>query len=413
MRSRAILLLFGLILHATIVSVSAEDITVSGTVRSKGGKKKLASVSIMVPGTNIGTVSNRDGSYSIKVPDSLSSRGLKAEQIGFISGSVTGRELSEGRTDNLTIWLEPLSGKMLDEVTVYGADPRKLVESAIRKIPENYPSGRNLFSSFYRETVRKGNRYIGVSEAVMDVLKNPYARRSINGDRVRIEKGRRLVSQRTSDTLSVKLLGGPNLPVVLDMVKNENLIFSPEELNYYEFHMEPMTSIDDRRQFVVSFKPCVKVNYPLFNGKLYIDLETSSFTKAELSLDMSDKDKVTRSMLYKRPSGLRFNPQEVEYIVTYKYQDGVSYLNYISAKTRFKCDWKKRLFSSGYTIFTEMVMIDRDDSPIASISRKEAFGDKDIFYDKVDNFIDPDFWKDYNIIEPTESLEKAVLKIQH
>lgn len=30
----------------------------------------------------------------------------------------------------------------------------------------------------------------------------------------------------------------------------------------------------------------------------------------------------------------------------------------------------------------------------------------------VDNFSDADFWNDYNIIEPTESLEKAVLKLR-
>lgn len=57
-------------------------------------------------------------------------------------------------------------------------------------------------------------------------------------------------------------------------------------------------------------------------------------------------------------------------------------------------------------------MVDRDDNPVSSISRKDAFGKRDIFSDMVENFNDSDFWKDYNIIEPTESLEKAVVKLR-
>lgn len=214
------------------------------------------------------------------------------------------------------------------------------------------------------------------------------------------------------NTVAVKIAGGPYLPVMLDVVKNPDALFSLEELDYYDFKMEPPVMIDDRQQYVVSFRPRVKVDYALNIGKVYIDCETQSFTRAEYSLDVSDRMKATRAVLYKKPSGLRFKAQEVEFVVTYKYQDGVSYLNYIRTKTRFKCDWKRRLFSSGYTTNAEMVMVDREETQSAPISRREAFGSHDIFYDMVDDFNDTDFWRDYNIIEPTESLEKAVAKLK-
>lgn len=412
MKTKIVILLLSVFVLVSAFATQAEELVVSGSVRNREGKKKLPGVSLTVAGSNIGTVSNADGSFTIKIPDSLAANGLKAEQVGFKGQMVTAQTLKSLRGSELTIWLEP-EAKELGELVVYGANPRELVETAIKKIPQNYPIARNVFTSFYRETVRKGNRFIGVSEAIVKVLKNPYRYRHVTDDRVQVEKGRRLVSQRPSDTLSVKVVGGPTIPVVLDMVKNEDLLFNLAELDYYDFRMEPMTSVDDRPQFVVSFKPQVKVEYPLYEGKVFIDLETNAFTRAEFSVDMSDKDKVITQILRKKPRGLRFNPQSVEFVVTYKYQDGVSYLNYISAKTRFKCDWKRRLFASGYTVFTELVMVDRDDNPDATISRREAFGQNQIFYDMVDDFSDPDFWKDYNIIEPTESLEKAVLKLRN
>ena len=45
-------------------------------------------------------------------------------------------------------------------------------------------------------------------------------------------------------------------------------------------------------------------------------------------------------------------------------------------------------------------------------SGRSSFGIKDRFYDRVEYFEDPDFWADYNIIEPTESLENAIDKLK-
>ena len=38
-------------------------------------------------------------------------------------------------------------------------------------IPQNYSDRDHLFSAFYRETIQKRKRYIGISEAVLDAYK--------------------------------------------------------------------------------------------------------------------------------------------------------------------------------------------------------------------------------------------------
>ena len=40
------------------------------------------------------------------------------------------------------------------------------------------------------------------------------------------------------------------------------------------------------------------------------------------------------------------------------------------------------------------------------------FRSSDILSEKAAEFLDPDFWKDYNIIEPTESLEHAIDRLR-
>ena len=283
---------------------------------------------------------------------------------------------------------------MLDEVIIHARDPRYLVEEAIKKIPANYSSKHSLLTGFYRETAQKGRRYINISEAVIDIYKTPYDE-GVDRDRV--------------------LLGGPNLSVYVDVVKNPDVLLDLESLPYYKFRMEESTTINDRPQYVINFEPQAILPYALYYGKLYIDKERLSFTRAEFFLDMNDRNKATQAILRKKPFGLRFKPVEVSFLVNYKERNGLTYLSYIRNGVRFKCDWKRKLFSTNYTILSEMVVTDGKESGINTIPYKMAFRSNQSLSDKVSNFADEGFWGSYNIIEPTESLEHAVnkLKKQH
>ena len=375
--------------------------TITGIVKNKDNKRKLENVNVSVPGTNIGTVTNADGVFSLKIKGTETILGLEVSHIGYLNSQVSLKDKED--VSDLP--------NLLSEIVVFGNNARGLVEEAIKKIPVNYSVDKNLLTAFYRETVQKRRRYISVSEAVIDVSKTAYSDREPSNDRVQLQKGRRLLSPKTSDTLAVKVVGGPNLSIYLDIVKNGDALLSMENLNYYDFHIEEPVNLDNRMQYVVSFRPRVSLMYALFYGKLYIDFEKLAFTRAEFSLDMQNRVKAVEAILHKKPLGLRFRPQEVSYLVTYKEQNGKTYLNYIRNEIRFKCDWKKRLFSSSYTVFSEMVVTDRK-SDFAAIPSKKAFKEKQVFYDLVDEYWNEDFWKTYNIIEPTESLEHAVSKLK-
>jgi hypothetical protein len=169
----------------------------------------------------------------------------------------------------------------------------------------------------------------------------------------------------------------------------------------------------DQTAFVIEVKPAFVIDYPLYNGLLYIDQETLAFTKIELQLDMSDPDKVTRSILRSRPVGLRFAPHEFSINIDYKTDNGVTRINYIRNVIRFRCDWKRKLFKSNFTIVSEMVVTDRQEGEdVKPIKVRDTFNRRDNFYDKVIYFEDPDFWGDENIIEPTEDLLEGIEKIK-
>jgi len=386
------------------------QIIVNGVVKDKESRKELANVNVSVIGSNVGTITNADGEFSLKLSKADTKKGLVISHVGYLNVHLSEDKL-ETEKKRLTVWMVPHT-LLLKNVNVFGGDPRELVEKAIQRIPQTYSGKSQMFSAFYRETIQKGSRYIGISEAVMDVYKSDYRIRSIYQDRVQLQKGRRLASQKRKDTLSVKIAGGPNMPVYLDLAKNEEELLSLDMLPCYRFDMGIPTSIDNRMQYVVHFHPIVKLDFALYKGVLYIDQETLAFTRAEFELDLSDKKKASKSILRKKPAGLRFKPLHISYLVSYRFQDGTPHLNYIRNDIRFKCDWKRRLFSSSFTTCSEMVMVDRTEQPEERIKSKDAFKQRDVFYDMVEAYWNEDFWKDYNIIEPTESLESAVKKLK-
>lgn len=411
-QSASIILIILLIIGIAPTSFAQDNsnyITVNGVVKDKRSKKKLQFVSVSVPGTDIGTVTNTDGEFSIKIKDSLQAKELEVSHIGYTNYRLPLANISIYNADILLAANENL----LDEVVIQNIDPYQLIKEAISRIDNNYTDKANLFTGFYRETVQKRRNYINISEAIIDIYKTPYGTYNVESDRVQILKGRKLISPKPSDTLMVKLQGGPTLPIQVDIIKNPDIILSNEELSHYKFDMEDPIMINERPHFVVSFKPAAILPYPLYYGKLYIDKQTLTFSRAELNLSMDNKNKATQAILRKKPFKLQFKPEEVSFLINYKQRDGRSYLYYIRNIVRFKCDWKKKwIFATGYTITSETVITDSKQNDISNIPHKLAFRQTQSLSDKVDNFYDPNFWEGYNIIEPTESLESAVNKLR-
>lgn len=373
---------------------------VKGTVVDAATGKPLESVHISIPERHQATVSNADGSFVLKSDRPITE--ISCSFLGYRTAQVKAAE-----TVHVGLYRENLQ---LSEATIVTGDPRSIVEATVARIRDNYCPQAELLECFYRETVRKRNRYTYVAEAVARLYKHRYDGNNYR-DAAALEKSRVLVSQRKSDTLSVKTQGGPNQAITLDFLKNTDLLFYPEDMDLYRFRMEMPTYIGDRLQFVISMEAAGEADYALYNARLYIDRELLSFTRIEASLDMKDRAKATRMLLVSKPIGLRFFPEEASVVVNYRLSGTQPRLEYIRSTIRFSCDWRKRLFKTHYTTVNELVVTDL--RPQAQpIQRKERFQLNDYLNDKAPEFQDPDFWKDYNIIEPSESLEHALSRLR-
>ncbi len=398
-------LLFLLFAYSGISPAQNTFITISGLLKDGKTGDKIIYATISVPNTGIGTVSNSDGEFTLKISTSLNAEFFEVSHMSYATAKF---KISEAIGKEKTFYLD-IQPIQLKEISVVPQDARSIVEIALNNIGKNYSGIQNMMTGFYRESIRQRRDYLSISEAVVDIYKSPYL--SWQDDKVKIFKGRKSTNVKKADTVMVQLQGGPNVSMLLDIVKNTGLSIALDNLDNYRFELGSMVNIDNKLNWVIAFSPAVVNEDPLYIGKLYISQDNIAITRAEFSLDLSDEDKASRVFVQKKPMGLLFMPTSTSYLVTYKEQGGKYYLNYVRIELKFRCDWKRRLFKNHYTVMSELAITDRREDNIVKFAGQELFRSNMVFSEKVQDFEDVDFWGDYNIIEPESSIENAIKKL--
>jgi len=395
------------LLFAAYAAASAQNsfVTVTGTLKDAKTNEKINYAAITVPNTGIGTVSNSDGDFTLKVNTSLNAEFFEVSHLGY---ATTRFRISDAAGKDKTFYLE-IKPVNLREISVVNKDAKEIVEMALQNIKKNYSQVPVMMTGFYRESIRQRRSYLSVSEAVVDIYNAPYL--SLQNDKVKIFKGRKASSVRKADTLLVQLQGGPQVSMLLDIVKNTDICIALDNLDNYKFEYGTIVNIDNKLNWVINFSPDVVKEEPLYFGKLYIQQDNMAITRAEFSIDLSDEEKASRVFVQKKPSGLLFMPTSTGYLVTYKEQNGKYYLDYVRVDLKFRCDWKRRLFKNSYTLMSELAITDRRADNIVKFANQEVFRSNMVFTDKVEAFTDVDFWGENNIIEPDNSIENAIKKL--
>lgn len=93
---------------------------IAGTVRDKETHKRLENVSVSLAGTSIGTVTNAEGFFSLKIPRQQTTIRLELAHMGYTNTHYT-VEPTALSDKNVTLFLKP-AAHYLKEVVVYGGE---------------------------------------------------------------------------------------------------------------------------------------------------------------------------------------------------------------------------------------------------------------------------------------------------
>jgi len=377
-----------------------------GTVVETDTRKPLGFATLTLEGANISTVANSDGEFLFKVPAGRTDGNVI---VSFLAHKDKILKLSSLKPERNRIELELLS-VTLTTISIHPKDPGSLMRAILNRRLENYNQDLNKMTVFYRETIKKNKTYVSLSEAVLDVFKQPTL--SARGDMIELSKGRKNTDYTRLDTVTFKMQGGPYTSLLLDIVKNPEEIFTEDMVGNYQFTIENVSKIGDRLMYIIDFQQFPHIDEPLYFGKLYVDTESLAILSATFSLNVSNRAMASEYFIRKKPAGAKVYPTEANYQVNYREKDGKWIFGYSRAELVFKIEWKRRLFNTHYSSSIEMAVTDWEKSQIKNAKPAEKLKQNVVMMDEVSGFADPDFWGVYNVIEPEKSIDQAIRKIQ-
>lgn len=406
-----VLIMSILFVAGAVFSMRAQEntLSISGTVTDAGTKRPMVFASVSIQDIGISIVTNGEGFFTLKFPREYADKTLIISYLGYHTTAIPITSfLDSGRPLNINLIQAALPIPM---ATVKPLNPLELVKEAFSEIKNNYPQERMQMTGFYREMIRKGNTYVTLSEAVVDVHKSPYSP-SFAIDQVGIYRGRGSIDWRRIDTVFVKFQGGIRSALEIDVVNNLFLGVNVTEIErYYDFTMEHPVQMNDRINYVISFDQKPYQEEILFRGKIFIDRESMAITRVEFNMNVEEKENATALFIRRKPFGLKARVEYAAYMVQFRQIQGNLWVfDYSRTDLKFNAKWDRKLFSQNYTISSEMAMTEYSWETY-KIPRESRVKTTDITFDRVADFEDPGFWEDYNVIEPESSIESVISRI--
>ena len=377
---------------------------IRGRVLGSQDNEALSYATIWLPSTWEGSIANLDGFFILNLPPAAASDTMAISCMGYKTKNIP----LSGMSDSMnTIYLQT-SIIPIQEVVIRRTDPLHLLSAALKRIPENNSLEPVIETAFYRETIRKNDRFMAISEAVIDVYK-PGANSSSN-EQVRVLRGRKNSDFREADTVTVKLKAGLETNFLLDLIRNRP-DFLQEDLFYkFEYRMSDIVVIQDKSTYAIDFHQKEATKPPHYQGRVYIDLESLAFRGLEFELNPQTISSIANTMVLKKPRKLKVKPLSASYVVKYKSEGGKFYLSMIRTDNRFRVRQRRKLFSNEFRIVSEMAVTGLKTENVNRFRMREVANARDIFSDMLGGY-DQAFWGPYNYLIPEESLEDALIRI--
>lgn len=378
---------------------------IRGRVLDRNDRQPLPYASIYLNRKAIGTVSNEEGEFVLKLSSRYIKDTLNVSCIGYKHVTSPVASLINTNRD-FFLKTDVIS---IQEVVIRKLSPILLLQSATEKIKENYPQKPAVLTCFYRETVQQGNRYMMVSEAILENYKPGYQGTGLS-DQVKILKGRKNEGFSSEDTIVLKLKAGLSTMLMLDVVMNQPDFLTGVYSGDYNYSLADIVIDNGQDNYAIEFSPKELSLTSIYSGSIILGIKDLAFKWVEFYVDPEQLNKATSLFVIKKPAFLKVKVLKAHYKVAFRESAGKYYLHLIRCETEFRIRNKNKLSGSVYRMTLEMVVTDIDTDNASRFPFRETAHLNEFFTEQIGAY-DESFWGEYNFVTPDESLENALVKL--
>lgn len=380
--------------------------TIEGKICDSRKKNPIPYCNISVGHLAMGTITNEEGLFSLKIPASVVSDSIRFSCVGYASSVMAIADIVD--KNFLEIKLRRVSIQ-LGEIDVILASPIQILNQFNKHISDNYETKYCLYTTYYRELIKEEDSFVEISEAILEVLKSSYKFEPSFSDHIKFVKGRKSSEFADSSLVRLKLKGGPYYINHLDVVKTKESFLNPEYWYLYKYEYAGSKLIDGRKNLVIRFEPIYEERQYLYEGKLYFDMETKALARAEYGLPKSALKRASSVLVEHQPKGFKCDMNGATYIVQYELNDDKWHLKMARTEMNVRLTDKEKNRKIRFQSISEILTTQISCKKLHHFGNNEIFRSSDYVTEKIDSF-DAVFWGNYNVIKPEEALERALKK---
>ncbi|HEX7412139.1 MAG TPA: carboxypeptidase-like regulatory domain-containing protein [Bacteroidales bacterium] len=384
---------------------TVSNIIIKGHVFDNQDKKPVPYASIGIQEENLGTITNADGFFIVKLPAKFAGSSLSVSHLGYENQKIPIRLLNEQRVD-LFLERRVIS---IQEVIIRYVDPAALVAKAMQQRLVNNSLNPVYMTTFYREGVQKNGRVLSYSEAVLKVFKSSFEFNE-QSDQVKLLKSRNILNINQSDTARLKLKAGILASLQLDIVKCIPTFMDESEFADYTYSYADIVSYNSQNVYAITFVQKKQVEEPLYTGTLFIDKESFAILGAEFEINPKYLNQAASYLIVKKSRKLIVKLEKIKYSISYMSYNGRYYLNHARCDITLKTRTRNHLSFDNFSTFLETATCHIDTANVTRFGKQEVIKPNVVFSD-ASYVYDEAFWGDYNIIAPEEKLNEALSRI--
>lgn len=382
-----------LVLYLAIHATIAQKIIVTGNVLDNETHEPLPYASVSIAGKSIATITNLEGSFDFYLPQEYQNEILVISMLGYTNFEAPIWSL---RSSEPLIVAMTKSTTILDEVVIAGVyTGGDILQLALNRIDENYPTKPFMLEGFYRDIKKVANNNIALLEAAIKIYDEDYA---APRNKLKLRERVKLVEVRKS-------IGYENRFTQYFYQGNflENLLLQ-NTIRYRQLEMDQdfyanMKRLNDsyynnKEIYVIEYRE----DYLL---RLYIDKTNFSIIHLDYKIGNTGKIQERKKKLISRFSGMTKS-------IDFRLVDGKLYPGYMSMSTRIAWHDAKTNELKFETELIQQLLINeitpntRDRISASEKMRSYSLQYQDRPYNKL-------FWDNYNVIKDTP-LDKKILE---
>lgn len=401
------------------VSANAQ-ILIQGQILDSLSGDPLPSATVGISGTTLGTASNKDGRFVLRIPDQLSDSLFFVSYVGYKSFFLKVSQLQEETVIQLEVdeWL-------LEEVEVRPWEPWDYIIAALNKIPDNYLSEAFLTTNYYNEYISENEQFLKFTEGVISTYNPAY------GDTTRIAS--RLIQARSRDDLSSiafmrkrlekkmekelkkarksgdsidfetlddavmsASFGGPRQILNNDPIRDTASFLNPKNKKYFKYSFNGYTSYHGMKVIIIHFESTRKFDHQKKIGDVYITLDTDAIVVIEFESRLIIPNVIKPIMFL---AGLGVTDPALKMDIHYKPYQNRWYINDISIEGSSKLTHKKMFKKNDHSIFEfyqSLITTNIEMDDVHPIPKDEQLKNWRPLEDQIET--DAEFWKSYSVV---------------